>query len=99
VDTVTPSDRLVTDASSDVARSQAVVVASGFRVIPIEPGGLGSWSILAVHARMVLLVAVVREWPKDLGKFGHPHNFPLTTVRLLHRWSGDEPLPAVQHVS
>jgi len=84
---------------SDVEKSAPVLAACGFRVVPLrEP--IGVWHILAVSNRTLLLVSVQREFPKDVGRFGHPYQFPAAlTTRLIHRWTDGQPLPQTQFVS
>jgi len=86
--------------SSDIERSSAIVQCAGYRVIPLaEPIG-GVWHVLAVNGHHLLLVAVSRgAVATDNVRHGHPHSFPSWTTRLIHRWHGDEALPAVQAVS
>ena len=67
----------------------AVVAACGWRPIPLAHP-IVSWPILAVSGRGLLLVAVVREWPHDLGRFRLPGSFPPGTLKLVHKW-GDAP--------
>ena len=84
---------LVLNEDDLVARSAAVVQASGYYLVPLSRP-IGPWSILAVCGQGFLLVSVVRDvWPSTLGHlWGHPPGWPVNTRRLIHLWT-DKPLP------
>jgi hypothetical protein len=81
----------------DVAKSIALLQAAGYRSLPLAHP-IGSWQILAVNGRGLLLAACCKEWPKDLARFGLPANFPAGTTKILHKW-GNTALPETQAVS
>ena len=85
---------LALNAEDDVTRSAAVIQAAGYHLVPLSRP-IGPWAILAVSGYGLLLVSVVRDaWPSTLGSaWGHPAGWPVSTRRLLHRWTPDAALP------
>jgi len=85
-----------TDATelTDVQRSEQVLLAVGYRVIPLARR-LGCWDLLATDGRRgLILVAVLHgALPADLAKYGVPHGFPGSVKRLVHAWSSGECVP------
>ena len=66
-------------------RSAAIVMAAGYRLVPLlHP--VGPWQLLGVSPQGLLLLAVVTEFQALGLLYGAVPGWPHFTRRLLHRW-------------
>lgn len=74
-----------------MARSAAIIQASGYYLLPARP--IGPWSIVAVCSQGFLLVSVVKDaWPETLGHlWGHPTGWPVNVRRLIQGLQSVQP--------
>jgi hypothetical protein len=83
----------VLGVADDLARSEALLTAVGFQLVPLAKPIAGVWDLLAVSPRGLTLIAAVREKPNLLGStYGPLPGWPAGTVRVIHVW-GDAALP------
>ena len=83
--------------ANDVMKSAMILEAAGFRLVPLSHP-IAPWQLLGVSPQGLMLCHVCRgDWPSTLGVlFGFPPGLPLSTRRLLHKWTDGEPWPAVR---
>ena len=82
-----------------IEHSAQILEAAGFDVVPLlRPIGK-AWDLLGVSPHGLILVTVVRgAWPEMLGlaSLGVPPRWPVSTVRLVHRYADESAWPAVR---
>ena len=80
-----PAAALVAPEATKLERSAAIVMAAGYRLVPLlQP--IGPWQILGVNPQGLVLLAVVEEFQHLGVLYGAPAGWPHFTRRLLHRY-------------